>query len=192
MPAGWIVAIVALWLLVLFETVLLLLLLRALGELRRQGAFAATPYRAAGPGGLEIGDTAPPFAAIDASGSTVRLDDTRGKRRLLAFVSPTCSACADTIEALNAGMSEYPDLSMLVIGGPDSQANQSYAIEHGARMTILTAASSLGRDSYRIPGVPFVYVLNAASVIVAKGIVNGKEDLGRLLIPSTASAVASS
>ena len=62
MLALWIVVSV-LCILVVFETVLLMLLLRALGQLRQQGAISSSG--AIQSGGLDIGEKAPSFIATN-------------------------------------------------------------------------------------------------------------------------------
>ncbi len=85
------VSIIALWVLVLFETVLLVLLLRALGQIKQQGGVSGNQVQASGEGGLSPGKKAPSFTATDYEGRVVRLDDFQGQRRILAFILPGCS-----------------------------------------------------------------------------------------------------
>lgn len=173
------VSIIALWVLVLFETGLLLLLLRALGELRQQRGFSATnspPHS-----GLEIGEQAPVFVATDDDGGSVQLEDFRGKRCLLAFVSPDCPACAGAIETLNTVVHNEQDLAVLVIGGPDAQKNGRYAVEHHAQMPIWASSETLPMEVYRIRGIPFVFVLDERGIIRAKGPVNQLDHLQAML-----------
>ncbi|MGH2493356.1 MAG: peroxiredoxin family protein [Ktedonobacteraceae bacterium] len=169
------ISIIALWVLVLIETTLLVLLLRALGELKQGSAFS--PHDVSQLTGLEVGVQAPSFVASRDNGDAVRLESFRGRRCILAFVSPDCSACAGTIEAIHRVQQEERDLAVLVVGGSDVQKNERYAREHQAQMPIWTAPLSLAMEVYRLPGVPFVFVLDAGGVIRAKGTVNQKEQL---------------
>ncbi|MGH2494350.1 MAG: peroxiredoxin family protein [Ktedonobacteraceae bacterium] len=178
-PTLWIISIVALWVLVLFETTLLVLLLRALGELKQGGAFS--PHDVSQLIGLEVGVQAPSFVASSYNGDSVQLEDFRGRRCILAFVSPDCSACAGAIEAIHRVQQEEHDLALLVVGGSDARQNERYAHEHQAQMPIWTAPLSLAMEVYRVPGVPFVFVLDANGVIRAKGTANQEEQLQALL-----------
>jgi len=179
----WIISIVALWVLVLFETVLLMLLLRALGKLKQQGTLSSghgiPPFAERG---LAIGMQAPDFAVTDYNGRSIRLKDSDGSWRILAFVSPGCPACEETIRTLNSIGEERTDLAVLVIGGAAKAANDAYAIEQNAAMPILTPDSKLAKDVYLVQGVPFVYILDEAAIIRAKGVVNGPAHLHQLLV----------
>jgi len=179
----WIVSTVALWILVLFETGLLLFLLRALGELRQQGVFPGNQGQSSEEWGLEVGEQAPSFVATDYEGKPVQLDDFRGKRRVLAFISPGCSACSGTLDALNALSQEDEHLAILVLGDPDRHANQAYAAKHNAQIAILAPGPGFDKEVYRIMAIPFLFLLDEMGVIRAKRIVNNREDLQTLLEP---------
>lgn len=177
-------SIIALWVLVLFETVLLLLLLRALGELRQKGSLApdsASAEQASELGGLDVGERAPSFVATDFDGNTIRLDDYQGQRCILAFISPGCSFCKGTIDALNIVLHEEPDVKMLVIGSTEYEQNRKYAAEHEALMPVLTPASNISRDLYHVQIVPFVFALDETGVVQARGLVSKHERLQELL-----------
>ncbi|HLG65312.1 MAG TPA: redoxin domain-containing protein [Ktedonosporobacter sp.] len=166
----------------LFETVLLLLLLRALGELRQHMASSGTGQsRFFADRGLPLESQAPMFVALDHEDRPVRLEDTQGRRRVLAFVSPGCPACETTIDALNDFLREQKSVAVFVIGGTDKKANRAYAAERKAEMPILTPDAKLAREVYLIQGIPFVYILDEKGVIKAKGIVNALEHLHQLL-----------
>lgn len=154
--------------LVLFETILLLLLLRALGELRQQGKLTSSASRQV----VSIGDQAPDFTASDSDGNTLRLEDLCGRPVLLAFVSPSCPACAGTIDAFNTLLQEKPEMSQLIVGGPNMRQNRDYALEHQARMPLWTAPPRVPLELYGIPGVPFVFVLDDDLIVRAGGTVN--------------------
>ena len=176
----WIVVIV-LCVLVLFETVLLVGALRTLGELKQQGGMAGSQEQSSADWGLATGEKAPSFIAVDQDGHTINLEQFRGQKRIVAFISPGCSVCANVIAALNVVASEQPDMVVLAVGDSDLKRNHEYAIEHEARMPILTPSSSIAKDMYRVQGVPFVFVIDEIGTIRAKGIMNDSERLHALL-----------
>lgn len=166
----------------LFETGLLLLLLKMLGELKQRGLLSTVSQAEwLQNRGLPVGEQAPSFTAINDDGNTVNLNDFLGQRCILAFISPGCSACAETVEALNAALRAEQNLVVLLIGGTDHEANHAYAVEHDAQMSILTPASDATQELYRVRGVPFVFVLDKAGIICAKGVVNEGKHLQDLL-----------
>lgn len=182
-PIFWMIVIIALCVVVLFETVLLLLLLRALGKLKQQGNLSSEhgifPFAERG---LALGTSAPDFAASAHDGRSIRLNDSVGHWRILAFLSPGCPACEETIKTLNSVREERPELIMLVIGGVAKAANDAYALEQSAMMPILTPDATLAKEIYLVQEVPFVYILDESAIIRAKGVVNGLEHLQQLLV----------
>ncbi len=179
MPIGWIISNVALWIVVIFETVLLLLLLRVLGEMRQNRHVPSSndPLN----DGIPVGEQAPDFDAKDQQGRVVNLRNFQGRWRILAFVSPGCKACKETIGVLNDTQRNRQQLTVLLVGEQDFQQNQEYAHEHKAQMPILTPAHNLARNIYRIQGVPFVFILDENGIIRAKGIVNEPDHMQELL-----------
>ncbi|MGB8346241.1 MAG: hypothetical protein WCD86_15260 [Ktedonobacteraceae bacterium] len=166
------IVIIAVCVVVLFETVLLLLLLRALGELRQRGKLPTSrAIQYPDIGGLAVGEQAPLFVAKYLDGNEFRMEHLHG-HHILAFVEPGCSACNGAMSALNKLMQERPEFTVVAVGGLDQRLNRAYAIEFGAHMPILTPDLDVGNELYRIPMVPFVFVLDEASIIKARGVVN--------------------
>ncbi len=160
-----------------------MLLLRALGEIKQQGGLSPT-HRVPtldDREGLPIGEQAPLFSALDQDGKIIKLEDFQGQRRILAFISPGCSACPGTIEVLNRVVQNDHHLAVIVVGSSDSELNRVFAAEHNAQMPILTPDLDLARKTYRIQRVPFLYVLDETGAIRAKGVVNRSGHLQDLL-----------
>lgn len=176
----WIVVIV-LGVLELFETVLLVLLLRALGKLKQQKDFASNQLPSPQEWGLAVGEQAPLFVAADDKGNNVRLDDCYGKKRIVAFVSPGCSACSGTIEALNIYVRDEQPFALFVLGSSDHEQNRVYAARQQALMPILTDHTEVGKNAYRVQGVPFLFILDEEGIIRAKGLVTNHERLQQVL-----------
>ncbi|MGI9060488.1 MAG: peroxiredoxin family protein [Ktedonobacteraceae bacterium] len=182
------VSIIALWLLVLVETGLLLLLLRALGQLRQNGIPSVKQGQSSDEWGLAVGEKAPSFVATDYEDKPVRLDDLQGQRRLLAFILPGCSSCSYTIKALHIYAQREDGVTVLVIGGPDRDINHAYALEHDTDIVVLTPSPGFYAELYRIRGVPIAFVIDEVGVIRAKGVVNNHEQLQQLLTEAFALA----
>ncbi len=174
-------SIIALWILVLFETTLLMLLLRSLGQLRQRGGFSTPVSQSFAAQGLSLGTQAPDFLATDYEGKAINLAETDGKWRVLAFISPGCPACEITLNALRNLWEEQRNVGVLVVGGADRKANQEYAAEHEARIPIWTASTKVVKELYLVQGVPFAYILDRNGIILAKGILNTQDHLQQLL-----------
>lgn len=186
------ISILALWVLVLFETFLLALLLRALGELRQRGELSSSGSTQAFVEhiGLPISSQAPPFVAKDHNGASVKLEDTNGQWRIIAFISSGCGACAGAIEALNEFLGERQDFAVLIVGDTDLESNKAYAAEHAAIVPILTPEPMLTMEIYLVRRFPFVYIIDEAGVIRAKSTINNREHLRLLLEDAGVSARA--
>ncbi len=184
----WIVVIV-LGVLELFETVLLVLLLRALGEMRQQGISpSASTVHHQDMGGLAVGEKAPSFVATNQEGKLVSLEDFEGQRRILAFISPGCPACASAISIFNAILKDGGDFTILVIGGPDRELNRSYAAKHRLQVPLLTPQSNFDQEEYLVPMIPFVFVLDETGIIRARGPVIDRPHMHNLLATITVPA----
>jgi peroxiredoxin len=178
------VSIIALWVLVLFETVLLLLLLRALGQLRQQGTFPRNQKLSSESQeewGLALGELAPSFVVLDSDNRAFKTNDFQGQNRILAFILPGCSSCSNTVKALNTFLLSNHDITILVIGSSDINLNLAYAAEQDAKFSVLAPASGFDGELYRIRGVPFVFVLDELGIVRAKGAVNDFEQLQHLV-----------
>jgi len=185
----WIVSQIALWAIVLLETVLLLLLLRALGELKQNIESSKQP---AGIGGLDIGTHAPLFSSVDQNNNIFRLEDTLGKRLILAFLLPGCPACVDTIGALHTLQQEDPHAVILVVGSADTKSNQKYAFEQELLFPILTPDESDLQKKYQVIAYPLVLVLDEQGIIRAKDVAVNYQRLKMLIDKETVSVLTPS
>ncbi len=132
--------------------------------------------------GLALGLQAPSFEAVDHDGQVIRLGDSIGYWRILTFISPECYACENTVGVLHTVLQDGLDIKVLVIGGLAHEANYTYAIKHNASMSILTPDPDLAKKVYLVRGVPFTYIIDDTGTIRAKGVVNEREHLQRLLV----------
>ncbi len=82
------VSYVALWILVILQSLILVGLVRMVHELRQAGV----PVR------LSEGQEAPKFSVVALSGEPISTADFAGRFLALLFVSPDCSACVATLE----------------------------------------------------------------------------------------------
>ncbi len=179
---GWLpVSIVTLSILVLFETGLLLLLLRGLGQLRLQGNQTfGTKGNMPQDWGPAVGTQAPSFTAEAPEHRTVSLKEYQGRKCLLLFIAPTCSACTLAIESLQDLQQKEPALALLILGSADYQANQAYAAERQLPVPILTPARNLTSETYGINAIPYAFLLDEQGTVRAKDMVTQENMLQRL------------
>jgi hypothetical protein len=113
-------------------------------------------------GALEVDDEGPPIGEapelVTARGrdGTPMLVGGPGSRRLLALVSPTCPICERLLPSLPAA-ARAGGLVPQVVSDPNLET------------------------AYRVPGVPFLVVLDELGVVRSKGTVNSLEQIEGLI-----------
>ena len=132
-------------------------------------------------GGLDIGENAPTFVAVDLEDNRLIIDSSQEKSYLLTFVSPGCSVCSGALKALQKMLQEKPSLAGLVVGSSDKELNRVYAKNQHVRMPFLTDDANLIQKIYRVQGFPLTFVIDEAGVIRAKGVINNYLQLQALL-----------
>lgn len=153
MSAWWAAAFVVQWILLGVLAIVVVALARQIGVLH---------LRLAPVGALEIDDEGPPLGdapetqvARGRNGGTTLVGGP-GQRRLLVFVSETCPICEQVLPSLPPAAAAA-GLELQVLSDPELE------------------------DAYRIPGVPFVVVLDRMGVVRSKGTVNSLEQIEGLI-----------
>lgn len=153
MSGWWAAAFVAQWVLLAVLAVVVIALARQVGVLHlRLGPL----------GGLEVDDEGPPLGEAPEARVARGRDGTPtlvggpGPSRLLTFVSPTCPICERLMPSLPAAASAG-GLVVQVVSDPELEG------------------------AYRVPGVPFVVVLDELGVVRSKGTVNSLEQIEGLV-----------
>jgi methylamine dehydrogenase accessory protein MauD len=148
--------------------------------MKQQGVLFKNQEQSLGGSGLAVGEKAPSFVAMDQNGQTFKMDDFKGRKRILAFITPGCTPCAETIEVLNAFSQDAHAVVVLIVGNTDRQQNMLYAVEHHAQMPILTPDATVD-DFYQIRMKPFAFVIDEDGIVRAQGGLNNREHLEGLL-----------
>ena len=153
MTGWWAVAFVVQWVLVVVLAVIVVALARQVGTLH---------LRLGPRGALEIDEEGPPLGAAPTT-LTANTKDGRpqkiggsGPPRLVLFASPSCNVCQEVAPAL-----------------PSAAASAGYAA------SIVYDADA--EREWKVPGTPFVVVLDERGVVRAKGTVNNLEQVEGLV-----------
>ena len=153
MSGWWAAAFVVLWILVAVLAVVVVALARQIGVLQ---------LRLAPIGALEVDDEGPPLGEVPEArvartpeGSSTVVGGP-GSGRLVAFVSDTCPICEQVAPSLPAA-ARASGLELQVVSDPDLEV------------------------AYRVPGVPFVVVLDELGLVRSKGTVNSLEQVEGLV-----------
>jgi methylamine dehydrogenase accessory protein MauD len=171
----WAVSYVVMWLLLAALTVVVVALARQIGTLHlRLGPRGALEIDDEGP---PLGEAPPPEDGTDAGGRPARVGGP-GEPQLLLFVSPGCHLCEQVLPSLPAVARKH-ELTPYVMADLDAEETVS---QYGRRRIGARVVSAVGiGQRYRVPGTPYLVVLDRTGVVRAKGTVNNLEQLEGLV-----------
>lgn len=179
MTTPWIVAFVALWMLVIVLGLLVLGTLRRLAPLieRAEESLSAA---AAGmsPGGLPIGSTVPAFSVEEVGGSTFTHGHLEGSRTIVLFLSSSCRACERFVDDLENG--RIPNLGVQLVVVSDD-ADQALTFSRASSVTMLVQKDRSLSRVFESDATPQAFVVDEARRVLASGTPNDWERLRRLL-----------
>ena len=166
---------ILLWVLVAFQSLVLVLVLRELGVLYlgRREAFERD--------GPDEGKPLPDLRAVTSDGSARTLADLPGEYRALVFGARKCPLCGPAMEKFTRWSSRVDGLtSVLLIEGPVSADDNAFA----ARVKDSEVWSLRQEEMFKTFGVrvsPFAVMVDARGTVVAKTLVNHHADIKRLV-----------
>lgn len=175
MQGWWAVSYVVMWVLLAALTVVVVALARQIGTLH---------LRLGPRGALEVDDEGPPLGEAppheetqDSQGRPARIGGP-GEAQLLLFVSPGCHLCEQVLPSLPAVARKH-ELAPYVVA--DTDPEETVSQYERRRINARVVAGNLVAQSYRVPGTPYVVVLDGLGVVRAKGTVNNLEQLEGLV-----------
>jgi methylamine dehydrogenase accessory protein MauD len=166
------VSYVALWVVVVFQGLLLLGLVRAVAELSTSARRSGTPgvpntaRLGAGqptPGAL-TGQPAPRFNAVDVLGGRVDSASFDGQRRLLVFVAPSCPSCQEVWSDIEALSAEYRATVVLVCVAR-AQPCRQFAEQHEVAQPLLVDGEAVLATAFGISVTPTAVLIDADNVV---------------------------
>jgi hypothetical protein len=180
MRFGFFASYIAIWILVLFQGLLVLALLRQLAELRRlveQGGLQ-------GEDRLPTGSPAPEFAGFDVrSGQQVGSHSLRGLGGVILFLSSECTVCKDLAASLRQpAMNGLPPIIAFCQGGEEACAR--FVKRLGLEVYLLLKGAEEIAARYHVSGFPTAVVVDGKGKIRAYGHPENVEDLRRLVARS--------
>ncbi len=176
MTGGWLVSYFALWLVAIAGLVIALALLRLLGELYQRIPPSGAAITSTGP---DLGEIMPEVTvdSIASVGVGVHLGSTRSRYQLLMYLSPTCSTCQTLGPAIRSVAREFRStLKVIVIGlGAEDDLAQFVKKVKLADFPVVLATSL--PDGYQVESTPYAVVLSSEGSVLAKGLINRREQL---------------
>jgi peroxiredoxin len=158
-----------LWVVVGFQTLLLIGLVRAVYRLRLSGVSSNPLY----------GREAPQFKAKTIAGASVDSRDYDDRVRAVLFVSPGCPTCSATFQEVAALKSKTTGNVIVVCKG-DLVGCRRLAEEYELTVPVIPDESSTISELYNIPGVPTAVLIDEKNIIQSFGYPQ-REELARVL-----------
>lgn len=154
----------ALWVLVIFQGLVLLGLVRTVYALRG--------VHVLGYGREESEDllhqTAPEFQAVDLSGSYFRSADVAGQARAFLFVSPNCQSCSVTSEEL-ASLKWKAGGEVYVVCRGGALECDEFSEQHELGTRVLIDDSMEISRAFKVAAVPTAVLVDAADIVQSYG-----------------------
>jgi methylamine dehydrogenase accessory protein MauD len=181
MNVFWVIAILSLWLVVLFLGFLLWGALRALALLhwRLDELEAITPRRI-GRRGLRPGTKAPDFTLPTSSGGEVALHHYANRKLLLVFLQPGCGPCHHITPELKR-LSQAGEIQVLVLHKGDAKAVQEWIKHYQPDFPVALQERFDVSRRYEVFATPFAFLIDERGIIAARGFVSTKQYLGFVL-----------
>ena len=169
---------VLLWIAVLAALVGLFALARQIGVLYERVAPMGALMMDTGP---KVGEASPVFDLPALVGNTrVTIGRPADKSTLLFFLSPTCPVCKKLLPILRSVNRTEQDWLRVVLTSDGEQPEHLAFYEKADRKEFPYVLSSEPGIAYRVAKLPYAVLLNEHGRVVAKGLVNSREQLESL------------
>ncbi|GLT24162.1 MAG: methylamine dehydrogenase accessory protein MauD [Zoogloea sp.] len=169
---------VLLWIAVLAALVGLFALARQIGVLYERVAPMGALMMDTGP---KVGEASPVFDLPALVGNTrVTIGRPADKSTLLFFLSPTCPVCKKLLPILRSVNRTEQDWLRVVLTSDGEQPEHLAFYEKADLKEFPYVLSSEPGIAYRVAKLPYAVLLNEHGRVVAKGLVNSREQLESL------------
>ena len=179
MTQALLVSNAVLWMVVVLLGCVVAALARQIGVLHERVAPAGALMVGKGPA---VGEPAPVVRVEDLAGTVrdVGGPGAGGRSTLLFFLSPTCPVCKALLPVLRSIVrAEAAWLDVVLAGDGPREEHEAFVEQHHLERVRYVLSPTLG-ISYQVGKLPYAVLLDAAGVILAKGLVNTREHLESL------------
>lgn len=171
-------SVILLWLAVLALAVMLWALSRQVGVLFERVAPMGALVTDAGPA---IGSLSPMFELSGIQSERVEIGTPNALPTLVFFLSPTCPVCKKLLPILKAlQRAESRTVRIVLASDGEAATHLQFVREHQLEDFPYVLSQELGM-TYRVSRLPYGVMLDRRGTIVAKGLVNSREQLDSLL-----------
>lgn len=164
MPSGWwLASYIALWFLLIIESVALIAVIRQLAQL-----YGHWVQHDAG-AGLPVGTAAPAILGTDVFNRPVSLASARGRLTVLYFLSPGCSSCSVALEQIPE-LSRTTGIEAILILNAKPDQTRLYVAQFSPETTLQNIAVMADpkrewAQKYRVNSVPYVVIVDSEGYI---------------------------
>lgn len=164
---------IALWIVVIIQTLFILALFR----------YIALLLDRLPPQGLPLGKSAPRRDVVDIEGERHALGEPSPRHHVLIFTSPSCPWCkemAPHLAPFASSLGQDYDLLLLLADALPEGELRSYARELGSGAPLKLAVAPELFESYAVPGTPYGLLIDKEGIVRTKGTTNSATDLQTL------------
>lgn len=163
--------IVLLWILLIFNILLSLALVKKTNEL----GIDDYRYRT-----LEKGESVPEFKALDLKGESITLNHFKGRSVAFVFSSISCKPCLEKIPKLGElkGKAKKAGVDLVIVSLDKFEEAESFAIENDISLPVLVAPyeSNSFKKDYKVAGTPFFLLIDKEHQVLAADFLNEEWD----------------
>jgi methylamine dehydrogenase accessory protein MauD len=172
------VSVVLLWVAVLVLGVMLWAISRQVGVLFERVAPMGALVTDSGPA---VGTESPQFDLTGIQSEPVQIGGLTAKPTLVFFLSPTCPVCKKLLPVLKSlQRDEGQRLAVVLASDGEAAEHLKFVRDQQLEAMPYVLSTELGMG-YRVSRLPYGVLLDARGVVVAKGLVNNREQLDSLL-----------
>jgi methylamine dehydrogenase accessory protein MauD len=173
------VAVVILALLVIALLVVVLALARQVGVLFERVAPMGALITDSGPG---IGEPVPRMDLTALDGRSVSVGASGSRSQLFFFLSPDCPVCKRLLPILkSARTAEAGWLDLVLASDGEQSVHERFVRERGLGEFPYVLSRDFGM-TFRVSRLPFAVLMDGSGVVLAKGLVNNREQLESLFV----------
>jgi peroxiredoxin len=167
-----IVNAVLLWIVVLFNLLLTLALVRKLNaQTTGRPDFENAPT-------LEAGAPAPEFVAETLDGQAINRSTYHQRAVVFLFVSPSCQPCGEKIATFNrlAPRAKQHGTELVLVSVAGQEETRDFLRQHATSLPVLVAAPETSRfeEDYKVVGTPFHCFVDENGVVKSAGFLGAK------------------
>jgi peroxiredoxin len=166
MNNAFVLSSILLWIVVLFNLVLTIALIRRGSNIQPGFDMINIPT-------LKIGSQAPDFIAETPEGKSMTLADYAGKSVTFIFMSPSCKPCLEKLSKLHelAPNAHRSGVDLILVNTAEKDDTRAFIEKHNIALPVLVAPRNTNpfMSDYKVAGTPFYCVVEKNGKVQSAG-----------------------